>query len=241
MMLEEDLKSFEAMVGFALFCIAVMFGEFLDIIPDPYGYIKYVIWILSIIITWHAGCTNRVMRINKKVFIYLMPWFLFILIYILVYNRSIYKHSFYTTFRWLYYFSFVLLLPMVKECVYPKLINVLKAISGIYVFGVYFFLIFPYKYRIMRNIWGYWPTGTDGGTVGYHAGFANHYSENAMYIVTTFINIVAQFLVATDRLKKRWLSIQMLIVAFGLVATTKRAHVLFGVVALICAYYLFKP
>lgn len=96
MMLEEDLKSFEAMVGFALFCIAVMFGEFLDIIPDPYGYIKYVIWILSIIITWHAGCTNRVMRINKKVFIYLMPWFLFILIYILVYNRSIYKHSFYT-------------------------------------------------------------------------------------------------------------------------------------------------
>ena len=86
MMLEEDLKSFEAMVGFALFCIAVMFGEFLDIIPDPYGYIKYVIWILSIIITWHAGCTNRVMRINKKVFIYLMPWFLFILIYILVYN-----------------------------------------------------------------------------------------------------------------------------------------------------------
>ena len=230
MMLEEDLKSFEAMVGFALFCIAVMFGEFLDIIPDPYGYIKYVIWILSIIITWHAGCTNRVMRINKKVFIYLMPWFLFILIYILVYNRSIYKHSFYTTFRWLYYFSFVLLLPMVKECVYPKLINVLKAISGIYVFGVYFFLIFPYKYRIMRNIWGYWPTGTDGGTVGYHAGFANHYSENAMYIVTTFIIIVAQFLVATDRLKKRWLSIQMLIVAFALVATTKRAHVLFGVV-----------
>lgn len=241
MMLEEDLKSFEAMVGFALFCIAVMFGEFLDIIPDPYGYIKYVIWILSIIITWHAGCTNRVMKINKKVFIYLMPWFLFILIYILVYNRSIYKHSFYTTFRWLYYFSFVLLLPMVKECVYPKLINVLKAISGIYVFGVYFFLIFPYKYRIMRNIWGYWPTGTDGGTVGYHAGFANHYSENAMYIVTTFIIIVAQFLVATDRLKKRWLSIQMLIVAFALVATTKRAHVLFGVVALICAYYLFKP
>jgi len=70
MMLEEDLKSFEAMVGFALFCIAVMFGEFLDIIPDPYGYIKYVIWILSIIITWHAGCTNRVMRINKKVFIF---------------------------------------------------------------------------------------------------------------------------------------------------------------------------
>lgn len=54
MMLEEDLKSFEAMVGFALFCIAVMFGEFLDIIPDPYGYIKYVIWILSIIITWHG-------------------------------------------------------------------------------------------------------------------------------------------------------------------------------------------
>ena len=76
----------------------------------------------------------------------------------------------------------------------------------------------------MRNIWGYWPTGTDGGTVGYHAGFANHYSENAMYIVTTFIIIVAQFLVATDRLKKRWLSIQMLIVAFALVATTKRAH-----------------
>ena len=55
MMLEEDLKSFEAMVGFTLFCIVVMFGEVFDIIPDPYGYIKYVIWILSIIITWHAG------------------------------------------------------------------------------------------------------------------------------------------------------------------------------------------
>ena len=66
MMLEEDLKSFEAMVGFILFCIVVMFGEVFDIIPDPYGYIKYVIWILSIIITWHAGCTNRVMRINRQ-------------------------------------------------------------------------------------------------------------------------------------------------------------------------------
>lgn len=41
MMLEEDLKSFEAMVGFTLFCIVVMFGEVFDIIPDPYGYIKY--------------------------------------------------------------------------------------------------------------------------------------------------------------------------------------------------------
>lgn len=130
MMLEEDLKSFEAMVGFTLFCIVVMFGEVFDIIPDPYGYIKYVIWILSIIITWHAGCTNRVMRINKKVFIYLIPWFLFILIYVLVYNRSIYKHSFYTTFRWLYYFSFVLLLPMVKECVYPKLIKCFESNIG---------------------------------------------------------------------------------------------------------------
>ena len=43
----------------------------------------------------------------------------------------------------------------------------------------------------MFTIWGYWPTGTNNGLVGFRAGIANHYSENAMYIVTTLIIVIS--------------------------------------------------
>lgn len=235
------LKNGITLMGFALFCIAIMFEELFNV--STYGGVKYIIWILSMLFIFFGGCikSNGLLFLNRKILTYLFLWIIFIGIYLILYNQGIFKYSFYTTLRWLFYFSFMLLLPLIEKNLYLQMLNILKWISEIYVAGVYFFMFFPEKYKIMYTLWGYWPSGTNNGKLGFHAGFANHYSENAMFITVALFVVVAKYMLSTNRLKKKGLLVEIFIVAFALMSTTKRAHILFGVLAIICAYYLFKP
>lgn len=228
-----------AIAGFTLFCISVLFGDLLDV--TLHNNVRYLFWIVSVCFMIIGCSSNGQLIIRKKLLYYSASWILFTLIYVVGYNQSIYKSSYYTTFRWLYYFLFMYLIAIIKTEFYSIYLRILKFVAGFYVSGVYFFLLFPQAYKIMFTIWGYWPTGTNNGLVGFRAGIANHYSENAMYIVTTLIIVITQYW-GNQTNRKKWKQIlQIVMVILALIATTKRAHVMFGVLALVCAYYIFKP
>ncbi|WP_302951875.1 O-antigen ligase family protein [Holdemania filiformis] len=234
-----DVKALSAKIGFTLFCIVSMFGELMvQLVGEN---IRYVIWVVSLFLIIYACCENSKVWINKKVVSCLFPWLLMTVIYVLIYNRSVYKLNLYTTLRWLYFFSFMYFLSAIDSKNYSSFIEILKKLSFVYVLGVYFFILFPDKYNVMYKIWGYWPTGTNNGFSGFHAGFANHYSENAMYIIPSVFIIVSQMMTSDSQRKKRTYFIDLLITGFALIATAKRAHVLFGTIALIGTYYFFEP
>ena len=190
-----------AIAGFTLFCISVLFGDLLDV--TLHNSVRYLFWIVSVCFMIIGCSSNGQLIIRKKLLYYSASWILFTLIYVVGYNQSIYKSSYYTTFRWLYYFLFMYLIAIIKTEFYSIYLRILKCVAGFYVSGVYFFLLFPQAYKIMFTIWGYWPTGTNNGLVGFRAGIANHYSENAMYIVTTLIIVITQYW-GNQTNRKKW-------------------------------------
>lgn len=231
-----DFKSYSALMGFSLYCLVAMFGDLIiQVLPE---YVRYFLMIVSLFLMIYACSIEWKIRISNKILLCLMPWILFTIGYICIYNRSIFKGSFYTTIRWLYFFSVIFLISLIDCKIYSKLLKILMFFSLIYVVGVYFFMLFPDKYSVMYNIWGYWPTGTNNGMSGFHAGFANHYSENAMYIIPCLFICISKFL--TEYRKKKIIYLFGIIVSgFALIATAKRAHVLFGAIAFMIAYYFF--
>ena len=92
----------------------------------------------------------------------------------------------------------------------------------------------------MKGIWGYWPTGTEIGTLGYRAGITSHYSINAMVLAVGLI-VFTSFLIANWNKKNK---INVLIIDLFLLTillTTKRAHLLFGFLAILVGLFLHKP
>lgn len=236
---EIDLKAVSAKAGFVLYCMAAMFGELIAQLVG--GNIRYIIWGISICLILYACCKNGKLIIKRNVIRYLAPWFMIAMFYVSIYNCSVFRVNLYTTIRWLYFFSFMYLLSAIDGKNYAFFVKALKIMSLIYVFGVYYFMIFPSKYSLMYNIWGYWPTGTNNGASGFRAGFANHYSENAMYIVPSVLIYVAQMMTSDNKRKKKLYFVAVLITGFALIATAKRAHVLFGAIALVLTYYFYEP
>lgn len=71
---------------------------------------------------------------------------------------------------------------------------------------------------------------------GFMAGFTSHYSNNGMYLAVGFI-IAAVFCISSGWKKYR---LETIFMAFSLLLTGKRAHILFGVAALFLAYCILK-
>lgn len=96
----------------------------------------------------------------------------------------------------------------------------------------------------MYRLWGFWPTGTQGGAAGYRAGIASHYSENAMVMAVGMI-VFASFLIANwGRIRKTKCfkyAVFVLAAMVGIVLTAKRAHLLFGFMAILFGYFIYKP
>ena len=233
------LKDISVILGFACFCISSLYEPLIEKITGSIA--LYALYFLSFVLTLFSISRQRNVYIQKRAINCLMPWILLALIFVLFYNISIYKSSFFVTIRWMYFFVYMILLAHVNPEKYIYLIRTLGIIAGIYVLAVYFFLLFPSRYGVMYNLWGYWPTGTDGGASGYRAGITSHYSENAMAISISIFSAVSLFMTEKRKMHKIKLLVCIAFAVVALILTTKRAHLLFGFVAVLFAYYVFKP
>lgn len=185
-------------------------------------------------------CIQNNNKIKKKSFYTCFPWAIYGLC-VLLNNQEIANGGYFNTLR------IVVCLIMLFTCSLsykwlksaPKVMfligfpNVLATILFFINDGLYQkFVSFAYH--------GY-QNGTSNGLYGYHAALADHYSQNGTYISIVFITIVAVFLsIYRNREKKIYLFLCVMS-AIGLLLTTKRAHLIFSVIAIVILYYALNP
>lgn len=236
------LQEKSAKLGFAVFCISAMFSDFISVVlPDK---IIYFLYFSAIGLLTFSVIINKQIVIKKSSITMISGLLLFILVFLLLHSAQIAHRSFYTTIRWLYFFSMILILPICPKRWYNGFLKILGSLTLINVFFCVFFLIFKSKYSIMKNFWGFWPTGTASGTEGYRAGIASHYSENAMIMAVGLIVFSSFFIAYMGRIKKikciKYI-VLMLVLVTGILLTAKRAHLLFSFMAILMVYFIYKP
>lgn len=235
----KSFKSFCGLVGFFLFCVATIFQGYLSSSDNSSE--VYLIYVISLLLSLYGISNQGKLSVSFRSLNNFLPWILMAIVFVLFYNIGIRKHSYFTTIRWLFYFIYMILISQMPMDRYFSMMKILGAVASLYVIGVYFFLLFPQFYSGMYQRWGYWPTGTNGGTAGYRAGLASHYSENAMVITVLILILVSLYFIETRKRKKRRIMLLAIIAIGALILTSKRAHLLFGFLSLVFAYYIFKP
>ena len=166
-----------------------------------------------------------------------------ILAFVVVNNVGLKNGSYMTTVK----FVFFLIMTFVIRYTYTfpnKAVRLIATLGFIHVAATYLFFIEPGLYSIMYRYWGYYPSGTGRGTAGYKAALSDHYSGNGIVIAITYIALFSIYMASEGVLPKKKRQQQFLIfvlAVIGVVLTTKRAHLLFGVAAIVFVYYFCNP
>ncbi|WP_455648869.1 O-antigen ligase family protein [Enterocloster citroniae] len=239
-----SIKTCLTVIAINMFLGSIIFGEFLQV--NTNNLVIYGMYFLSIICIIIANMKNKVFIFSKKILQYGLPWIIFFIIFVFIYNVMIFRHNYYTTIRWTFCFLMIFLIGNLNCKYYEKIMDTFLVITYLYVISSAVMLVFPHLYKSMYLIWGYWPTGTNGGAAGYRAGIAAHYSENAMVITMTLLALFSRVL-GSDEVKRgfwrqnKWYIAAIIAAGTMLLLTTKRAHILFGFTAILMTYYLRRP
>ncbi|MDE7364423.1 MAG: O-antigen ligase family protein, partial [Ruminococcus sp.] len=117
-------------------------------------------------------------------------------------------------------------------------------IGFVNVIATFFFYLNPSAYKIMMRIYGFVPPGTIGGTLGYRAGLADHYSQNGIFISIVIMGL-GSFLVAylNKKNKKKSPKILVIFIMFilsnaAMLLTSKRGPFIFSALTLITIYFI---
>ena len=236
---KKSLKSICGMFGFLLYCISSLFQDYIT--TRESSILLYFVYFFTIALLIYSLSRQGCLLFQKKNLNFLTLWIVLAAVFVIGHNEALRHSSYFTTIRWLYFFFILIVISYTPKERYPSMLKIIGGVAGIYVTGVYFFLIFPEKYSMMYNQWGYWPTGTNGGTLGFRAGYASHYSENGMFISLVIFVIVSFLLTETKKLKKNFQLVLFFTTVIALMLTTKRAHLLFGFFAIAFTYYIYRP
>lgn len=117
-------------------------------------------------------------------------------------------------------------------------------IGFINVLATFFFYLNPSAYNIMLKIYGFVPPGTVGGTLGYRAGLADHYSQNSIFISIIILGLGSVLVTClNEKNKGKSHRILVLFILFilstaAMLLTAKRGPLVFSVFALIIVYFI---
>jgi O-antigen ligase len=150
-------------------------------------------------------------------------------------------------FRQTMYFMIWIILSQTPEWA-SKSVKIVAGICFINVIASFMFLAVPKAYKIMVRIYGTAPAGTEGGTLGYKAGLADHYSQNAIYISMALLAFGCMLfsMIGWSRIqfgkpkkKKLLLAAGGFVLSFaGLLLTGKRGPLIFVAFALVIVYLI---
>ena len=204
---------------------------------------RYSLWLFSIILIMIATRSFRGFKMKKSMFAIIM----ISLAFVIVRNQAFANHDYMTTVRWLYCFIFSIIL-IKRPDSYEKALNYIVRIGLIHVIATYIFFMVSTQYSSMFRIWGYWPSGTLSGRLGYKAALTNNYSRNGIMLAISYLAIFAIILSMSKMQKKKmyarklnFLKIIFVLAVFATVLTTKRAHLVFGILAILIVYYFCNP
>lgn len=180
--------------------------------------------------------------LNRKIkrnYIYI-PWILYIGI-VLLNNKELASGEHLNTIRILLC-VFSLFVGMYSEKWTISIPQLVVAVGGFNViFTFLFFVNNSFYEKFISLTYKTYQPGTYYGAYGYRAGIADHYSQNGTYIAIVAITLIAVFLSLTDKRKKKIYGLMAIVAVAALLLTTKRAHLMFGVAAVIITYYAVNP
>lgn len=198
--------------------------------------VQDILPILMLLFAIMANIENKKIRIPTSIDIYYVGWFLFLLVALLGIKRNGVG-----TVR---IFSCIFLPFLLRRnCEWLGSVRmVCTLILGINVFFTFFFFAFPQFYDPVINFYGYIPSGTSGGTAGYRAGIANHYSQNGIFISVLFMMLVIYIMAGfsfNKRVVKHIKSIVFTVAVFvALLLTGKRGVLVWSLLAIIVTYLI---
>lgn len=189
-----------------------------------------------------SPCFFKKIKIKKKIEPCLFLWGLFLVLIIFNRNQDIAHGTYIFVFRIISGILIIFMSLFGKKWTDSSTTLIYK-IGYLNVIATFLFLILPSLYSIMISFYGGYPTGTNGGTQGYRAGIANHYSQNATYIAFVFLALTAIIMYQYLELKKykRWYLLLWGMSFVGLFLTSKRAHLMFTVLSISIVYLICKP
>jgi len=196
------------------------------------------LWLFSIMLIIIATNSYRTFRMPKGMLIIIVVSLAFVLIR----NQALKNHDYMVTVRWLFCFFFAILFVKKPES-YRTTINSIVKIGFIHVIATYVFWLIPSLYSSMFHFWGYWPSGTSSGRLGYKAALTNNYSRNGIMLAIAYLAIFSIILSNTEkhRGKNKLFSVLFILALFATILTTKRAHLIFGILSIITVYYFCNP
>lgn len=223
--------------GEAACLLFVIYAQFSDLMGVflPKGYYRYLFWLLVIGLMTVSVLENSRLRISRN----LLVISVLVLGVVLFSNQALRSDNYFAVLRWVYCFLFMFFYSTSTRN-FEKIVKQIAGIGCINVAATWFFWLFPSAYSPMYSLWGYWPSGTWAGTMGYKAALQNHYSRNGVVLAATVLALFALIAVTDDgknKKQRRRYWILFFVSLFALLLTTKRAHVLFSITAMVVVLY----
>ena len=178
----------------------------------------------------------------------IIPWILFMLLFVIPHNQHIAHHNYWSTIRWCLA-VIIMILAALKPVDQKGTMRIILLFSMVHVAATWVLYFVPTLYERLYKLWGYWPSGTEHNFQVYRAGITNNYSRNAIgQLPALFLMgaIVIVILMKRDLLTRA--ENGMLITAAGIAAltlgalflTAKRSGVLFGTAAILLGAVTYK-
>lgn len=222
-------------LGIALFFFYCMFVDLIEAKLGPN--FRLILWLGVIFLIIFSS--HQVMRISSKAVVTAV----LISVMFLNNNAGIKKGNYMTTVK---FFLFLIIAYLICNSIsdLSKCVKYIIAFGFVHVAATYLFFLMPSLYKYMHRVWGFWPSGTRNGGMGYKAALSNHYSGNGIVLAITYMALFAVLMLGKEKLNKRQMRMAIACFAISFIAvilTSKRAHLLFGLIAILFVYYFSNP
>ena len=215
-------------------CIMAIEANYWALIPR-FGIGNNMIYVVWIIMLFFILLVSKA-KIRSIPFV--LFWILYLML-VLLYNQELLHGRYFETIRIV--LCILSMLIFTKNANWTKFAPKFILLIGIpnVIATVLFFLNNALYRSFIAATYKIYQSGTANGLYGYKAGIADHYSQNGTYISVVFVVIcVTLFCLKMSRRKKIMLTVFAVIAAFAIFLTSKRAHILFSIAAVLFTYYL---
>ena len=125
----------------------------------------------------------------------ILPWFLFMLLFVIPRNQHIVHHNYWSTIRWCLA-VIIMVMASLKPSGNRGVMRIILLFSLVHVTATWVLYFAPTLYERLYKLWGYWPSGTEHDFQVYRAGITNNYSRNtlgqlpALYLMAATIIVI---------------------------------------------------
>ena len=178
----------------------------------------------------------------------ILPWILFMLLFVIPRNQYLAHHNYWSTIRWVMA-VIIMILAALKPLGHKGTMRIILLLSLVHVSATWILYFRPTLYERLFKLWGNWPSGTERNFQVYRAGITNNYSRNtigqipALFLMAAVIMVIllTRGMITRINTGRLLAASAVMAVTFGsLLLTAKRSGILFGIAAILLGYVTYK-